>query len=175
VKLFGEILDLEYGKALKADNRRDGPIPVYGSNGPVGWHDTALVNDAGIVVGRKGNPGTVQWVSTPFFPIDTTFFVSTKSDAPPFSVIYYLLDEAKLLRLSADSGVPGLNRNMVYAQHCVVPPARVARAFDETASKVRALQHALDVESRKLAELGDYLLPKLLSGRVRAGVADVER
>jgi len=59
---------LAYGKALKAEDRRDGNIPVYGSNGQVGWHDERLVPGPGIVVGRKGNPGIATWVPTDFFP-----------------------------------------------------------------------------------------------------------
>ncbi len=38
VKGLGDLLVLAYGKALKADSRRhDGDVPVYGSNGQVGW------------------------------------------------------------------------------------------------------------------------------------------
>lgn len=78
VKALGDLIELAYGKALKADNRRDGAIPVYGSNGQVGWHDEKLVSGPGIVVGRKGNPGIVIWVDSDFFPIDTTFYVLPK-------------------------------------------------------------------------------------------------
>jgi type I restriction enzyme S subunit len=70
---LGELIDLSYGKALKEENRRPGSIPVYGSNGQVGWHDEALARGPGIIVGRKGNPGTVVWVPSDFFAIDTTF------------------------------------------------------------------------------------------------------
>ena len=54
VKELGECIELAYGKALKADDRKGGSIPVYGSNGQVGWHDKKLVAGPGIVVGRKG-------------------------------------------------------------------------------------------------------------------------
>ncbi len=52
----GEVLELAYGKALKDENRHKGNVPVYGSNGQIGWHDEKLVEGQGIVVGRKGNP-----------------------------------------------------------------------------------------------------------------------
>ena len=75
VKVLGELIELAYGKALKADERKNGSIPVYGSNGQVGWHDERLVAGPGIVVGRKGNPGVVTWAHSNFYPIDTTFYV----------------------------------------------------------------------------------------------------
>jgi type I restriction enzyme, S subunit len=61
VRSLHDLLELAYGRALKAESRRNGQIPVYGSNGQVGWHDEYLVKGPGIVVGRKGNPGTVTW------------------------------------------------------------------------------------------------------------------
>ena len=64
VRKLGELLELEYGKALKAEDRCAGNIPVYGSNGQVGWHNEKLVNGPGIVLGRKGNPGVVTWAPT---------------------------------------------------------------------------------------------------------------
>ena len=75
VKELGELVELAYGKALRAKDRKGGPIPVYGSNGQVGWHDKKLVNGPGIIVGRKGNPGIVAWAHSDFFSIDTTFYV----------------------------------------------------------------------------------------------------
>jgi len=50
-------------------------VPVYGSNGQIGWHNEALVKGPGIVIGRKGNPGPISGAQTDFFPIDTTFML----------------------------------------------------------------------------------------------------
>ena len=75
---LGDLLELAYGKALKEENRKLGQIPVFGSNGQVGWHDEKLATGPGIIVGRKGNPGVVTWAPTDFFAIDTTFYVISK-------------------------------------------------------------------------------------------------
>jgi type I restriction enzyme S subunit len=50
---FGQIAELNYGKALKEENRVDGDFPVYGSSGVVGTHQAALVEGPTIVVGRR--------------------------------------------------------------------------------------------------------------------------
>ena len=117
VKILGNLLELTYGKALKADNRKqDGETPVYGSNGQVGWHNMSLVRGPGIVVGRKGNPGTVTWAHSNFFPIDTTFYVVPKNDKNILYFLYFALKSQNLSSLAADSAVPGLNRNLAYKQ-----------------------------------------------------------
>ncbi|EEV6167560.1 restriction endonuclease subunit S, partial [Escherichia coli] len=36
---LGEIVILNYGKALKAQDRNAGSIPVYSSGGLTGWHN----------------------------------------------------------------------------------------------------------------------------------------
>jgi hypothetical protein len=88
VKTLGDMLDLAYGKALKAEDRHDGNVPVFGSNGQVGWHDERIVAGPGIIVGRKGNPGVTTWVPSGFFAIDTTFYVVSmaKKPQPPLSL-----------------------------------------------------------------------------------------
>ena len=170
VREFGELFSLEYGKPLKAENRRFGEHPVLGSNGQIGWHDEALVPNAGIVIGRKGNPGTVLWVPTPFYPIDTTFYVVRKQGAPSLDMLYYFLDWAQLGRLSADSAVPGLNRNFVHREQCIIPQNVLVDCFAESIAPVHKLIHLLDCEARKLSELRDYMLLHLLSGKVRVRV-----
>ncbi len=167
VKKLGDLLELAYGKALKADNRQHGTVPVYGSNGQVGWHHEKLVAGPGIVVGRKGNPGTVTWSPTSFFPIDTTFYVVHKEDCRSLHFLFHVLQTNDLASLGADSAVPGLNRNLAYINKQVVPPARLLEKFDQHVSVLIERIHQGNEESRTLAALRDTLLPKLISGELR--------
>lgn len=164
---IGELCEFAYGKALKAETRRTGSIPVYGSNGQVGWHDEALVKGPGIIVGRKGNPGIVIWSPTDFFPIDTTFYVVPKGECRSFYFLFHSLRSHNLASLGADSAVPGLNRNMAYMSKQVLPPTDVQEAFDKQAGPLFERVHHNNEESRTLAALRDALLPKLLSGELR--------
>jgi type I restriction enzyme S subunit len=167
VKMLGEVIELAYGKPLKAEDRRTGPICVYGANGPVGWHDEKLVSGPGIVVGRKGNPGVVTWAHGDFYPIDTTFYVETKGDCRSLYFLFYALSNHNLANLSADSAVPGLNRNHAYMSKQVIPPAPLLEVFDKQAAPIFDAIKANASKSRTLATLRDTLLPKLLSGELR--------
>lgn len=172
VKRLGDLLELSYGKALKAEDRRAGHVPVYGSNGQVGWHDEALTRGPGIVVGRKGNPGIVTWAPTGFFAIDTAFFVVPKARCPSLHFLYHALQSHDLASLGADSAVPGLNRNLAYMSTQVLPPRALIEAFNAHAEALGARAHACTEESRTIASIRDALLPRLVSGELR--IEDVE-
>ena len=166
VERVNEHIELAYGKALKRDQRIDGPIVVIGSNGQIGLHNKGLVKGPGIVVGRKGNPGTVIWVDDDFFPIDTTFYIVQKSNTP-LSFWKYALSEFNLPSLSADSAVPGLNRNFVYSKSLCTPSGDVLKAFDLIFQSIRCLIFNNCQLVHTLTSLRDTLLPRLISGKLR--------
>ena len=167
VKRLGDLLVLAYGKALKADSRQhDGDVPVYGSNGQVGWHDEGLVRGPGIVVGRKGNPGVVTWVNTGFFCIDTTFYVIAKGNCNSLHFLLHALTDQDLPSIAADSAVPGLNRNLAYMNRQVVPSKEILGHFDTYVGPLFSQGACLRKEAQTLTSLRDALLPKLISGDI---------
>jgi len=167
VRKAGEILELAYGKALKDINRHRGNVPVYGSNGRVGWHDEKLVSGPGIIIGRKGNPGLVTWSQTDFYPIDTTFYVVLKNNYLSLHYLYYVLERQNLPDLAADSAVPGLNRNLVYMNEIIIPSKALIDLFDKQITDIRERIQKNCIENANLAALRDSLLPKLMSGEMR--------
>ena len=174
VKKVGDVCEFAYGKALRAGDRIEGPFPVMGSNGVVGLHNDYLVEGPGIIVGRKGNPGTVVYQSKSFYPIDTTFYVKHDRNQLPVSFLFLALASLDLPSLSADSAVPGLNRNIAYMTDILLPPADVLARYEGT---FQALQGQVRVnleEGSSLAGVRDTLLPKLLSGEVRVKEAEAE-
>ena len=173
IQKLGDLLELAYGRALKAESRRLGAIPVYGSRGQVGWHDERLVEGPGIVVGRKGNPGVVTWVPKDFFPIDTTFFVIPKLNPSWIEFFYFALMGHDLASLGADSAVPGLNRNLAYMNDQVVPPEPLVKRFERVAGGLLNRAHSLAGETATIVGLRDTLLPKLMTGQLR--VVNAER
>jgi len=170
IKTLGEVISLEYGKALKASVRQPGSVPVYGSNGRVGWHSKALVSGPGIVVGRKGNPGTVTWVAEAFFPIDTTFYVVPADEPLSLRYLYHALRIQDLPALAADSAVPGLNRNIAYENKLILPSVQLLGAFEFACTALAARVETNVGESKTLAQARDVLLPRLLAGEMEVHV-----
>jgi type I restriction enzyme S subunit len=156
---LGDVCEFVYGKAMKASDRIPGPVAVMGSNGQVGWHNVPLVKGPGVVVGRKGNPGIVTWVYRDFYPIDTTFYVAPNTQTVTLTYLFEAIMRLGLPGLSADSAVPGLNRNIAYMSRILVPDPGVLRAFDQQAITLYQRQFQADEQSCTLAGVRDFLLP----------------
>ena len=164
-----DVVELAYGKALKADDRRGGSVAVYGSGGVVGWHNIALVPGPGVVVGRKGNVGSVYWSDGPFFPIDTTYYVKTRL---PLTFVYFALRDLEFI--DSHAAVPGLSRDQAYGLPFVVPSAEVCNRFDEIISPIFALRRALCSATENLRATRDLLLPRLISGEIDVSGLDID-
>ena len=165
VQRLSDVLELAYGKALKATDRRDGQVPVYGSGGITGFHDEALVQTGSVIVGRKGTVGSLYWEDKPFFPIDTTFYVKPRT--APLTFCFYALQRLGLESMNTDAAVPGLNRENAYRLELTRPTSAVLRAFDNIAASLRATMRCNDERAALLDGLRDTLLPRLISGKLR--------
>lgn len=164
VARVGELIELAYGKALKASDRQAGSVPVYGSGGVTGYHNVALVGEPSVVVGRKGTVGALYWEDRPFFPIDTTFYV--KPRAAPLTFCYYALQRLGLEHMNTDAAVPGLNRGNAYRLELVSPPHGVLEAFDEVAMSLRQATRGNSSRADLLTSVRDAILPRLISGKL---------
>jgi type I restriction enzyme S subunit len=165
----GDIVELKYGKALAASSRNPGPIRVMSSAGAVGWHDQELASGPGIVVGRKGNVGSIHWAHGPFWVIDTAYFV--QSDLP-LSFLFHALETLEFRNTHA--AVPGLNRDDVYMQTMVVPDTNTLNRFSAIATQSFEMLNTLELHSANLAAQRDLLLPKLISGKLDVSDLDID-
>lgn len=166
---LGDALELAYGKALRADDRMGGPVGVYGSGGHVGWHDEALVAGPGIVVGRKGNVGSVNWSDRDFFPIDTTFYV--KSDMP----LRFLDQMLRTLEfIDSHAAVPGLSREQAYALMVTKPEDRLLSSYESAVQPMYGLRRNLTEQNAVLRDARDLLLPRLVSGELDVSELDLD-
>ena len=160
-KTLANLATLNYGKALKAENRKEGDIPVYGSSGIVGYHNVSLINCPCIIIGRKGNVGSVFFSHVPCFCIDTVYYVNAEQTS------YYLMLLLQNMNfISSDAAVPGLNRNYAYGLPVIVPDEVTATVFEELVSPIFEQINALKNANIKAAMARDALLPKLMSGQL---------
>lgn len=162
------IVELAYGKALKDENRTQGEYPVVGSSGIVGTHNMYFVPGPGIVIGRKGNVGSVHWIDANFYPIDTVFFVKSELN---LHYLYFLMQSLNFL--NNDAAVPGLNRAQAYANKFLLPPGLLLRNFEHIASTLFSQNRNLQVSNENLRIVRDRLLSRLLSGKLDVESLDV--
>jgi len=172
---LGEFCPFAYGKNLPEKKREKGPYRVYGSNGPVGFHNKPLVEESGIVIGRKGTVGAVHYTAQPFWPIDTTFYV-TKAEHRNLRYTYYLLKSLGLEYMNADSAVPGLNRDAAHARKILVPEldeqraiAHILGTLDDKIELNRKMNETLEAMARAIFKCWFIDFEPVIENALRAG------
>jgi len=158
---IGDILILNYGKAIPKDGRLNGKIRVYSSAGQFGFCKKALVNEPTIIVGRKGSIGTIYFESEPSHCIDTAYFIKGSECKFPLIFTYDLLRKLNLASMDEDSAVPGLNRNTVYAIKIILPAINIVNEYSKFLTKLNYINTDFKTENNKLLELQNILLAKL--------------
>ena len=158
---IGAVLELRYGRALKGSDRVEGPFPVYGSSGIVGTHQSAFVEGPTIIIGRKGNVGSIYWSAVDCWPIDTVYFI------PKDEIDFWLyLALPSVGFQNTDAGVPGLNRNFAYSRKIVRPDGHIRRLFNEFVAPIFSQRTTLENYNQKLSQTRDLLFPRLMKGEI---------
>lgn len=107
---FKEFVVLQRGFDLPKKEMIGGPYPVVGSTSIIGYHNEYKVNPPGVVTGRSGSLGFVQYLRDKYWPHNTSLWVKDfKGNFPQY--IYYHLLTLDLKRFNSGVGVPTLNRN----------------------------------------------------------------
>ena len=168
VSPVASLLQFQYGKGMKASERlNEGPVPVFGSNGLVGYCETPLTEAPSIIVGRKGSAGALNLCDGPSWTTDVAYFV----EAPHYFDLRYLLIGLQMLNLgSLGKGVkPGLSRADVYALPLSVPPLaeqhRIVAKVDELMALCDRLEASLTTgDDTRCRLLGALLIEALEPG-----------
>jgi type I restriction enzyme S subunit len=121
---LGEILPLRYGKARSEHHGEPREhTSVFGSSGVLGPFHRALTTGPTLIVGRKGNVGSVYYSEQPCWPIDTVYYSETTPDLNlPF--FKYLLEPLRLKDLDRSTAIPGLSRGDYNTLQVGIPPFR---------------------------------------------------
>jgi len=168
---ISDLIELNYGKGLKEADRKLGPVSVYGSNGIVGSHNTALTKVPSIIIGRKGSVGAVHYSPTACWPIDTTYYVDKFNGLNPMFLMY-ALRLLNLADLDTSTAIPGLNRNDVYSEEIPLPPIneqkRIVAKVEELLTRVNATKERLAKVSVILKRFRQAVLAAACSGRLTA-------
>ena len=117
---WGEVAGLEYGKAIRDYQNAVGDYPVYGTNGPIGFHQTPLCATPGVIVGRKGVYRGIHYSDKPFFVIDTAFYLKPKVDMD-LRWAYFCLLTYDINGMDSGSAIPSTSRDEFYKLPVAVP------------------------------------------------------
>ena len=152
---FKDFVTLQRGFDLPKSRMIDGDVPVLGSNCVIGFHNEVKVEAPGVVIGRSGTLGFVQYSKKSFWPHNTSLWVKDfKGNDPRF--VYYKLQTLHLERFNGGVSVPTLNRNALDTFTVRVPPqpeqlriVSVLSSYDDLIEnnrrRIRLLEQAAEV------------------------------
>ena len=152
--LFKDFVTLQRGFDLPKSQTDDGDVPVLGSHSVIGFHSEAKVEPPGVVTGRSGTLGRVQYINQPYWPHNTALWVRDfKGNDPQF--VYYKLQTLHLERFNGGVSVPTLNRNVLDTLSLEVPVlseqkrvASILSAYDDLIENNRRRMQLLEQAAR---------------------------
>lgn len=163
------LFELEYGWHLPEWDRKEGEIPVFGSGGLSGLHNSHFVDGPGIIIGRAGKIGSesVYYSHINFCPLETTFYVSINNK----KYIRYLYFFIKTLSMiNTGSSVPNLSRSYIHNTKILIPDEKIIENYDRIVEPLFELIYENSKQNESLSQIRDALLPKLMSGKIRVPV-----
>ena len=166
VRKIAIVSPLQRGFDLPTSDLEYGPYPVVYSNGVQNFHNFAIVKGPGVVTGRSGTIGIVNYINDDYWPHNTTLWVTDfLGNFPKF--IYYLYSYIGFERFGTGSGVPTLNRNDVHEFNIALPQPTEQEAIAEALSDADTLIESLAQLIAKKRQIKQGTMQELLTGKKR--------
>ena len=146
---LGDILNFRRGHDLPHSAMKPGNIPVAGSNGIIGYHDTATPIKPILTIGRSGNVGKPYFYEEAWAHNTTLYVDDFKGNDPKF--LYYLCQTMPFANFGGGSAVPTLNRNHIHPLETKIP----VKVEDQCriASILSSLDRKLELNNKLNADL----------------------
>lgn len=116
---FSELFSWKSGKPIVEFSK--GSIPIYGSNGIIGYTNKGNFSNK-IILGRVGAYcGSVEYCPNEFYATDNTLVTTCKEDVISYLYAQYLLKLLKLNNYAGGSAQPLITQNLLKHIKCNIP------------------------------------------------------
>ena len=155
VKSLDKIIDLKNGK-ISPQRNISGKIPVYGSNGIIGFTDKTTSFENSIIIGRVGEYcGSVFFSKVKCWVTDNAITGHAKDNTSSL-FLYYLLKNLELNKRRGGSGQPLLNQSSINSIEVVLPiilteQKAIAKILSDLDSKIE-LNQKMNKTLEKIAQ-----------------------
>ena len=167
---LGELCQFKRGKGLLSKNAIPGDVPVVaGGLGPSCYHDVSNTKAPVITISGSGaNAGFMRMYHQEVWASDCSFIDVTCENW--LFVYCFLAINSHLLKHAQTGAVqPHVKPADIHDFDLVIPPHETIQKFQNTISSFIRKKGIIEQESRRLAQLRDTLLPRLMSGEIKVG------
>ena len=165
-KRLGSALTVRHGRSQRYVTGPDGKYPILASGGEIGRTDVFLYDKPSVLIGRKGTIDDPQYVSLPFWTVDTLFYTEI-ADGMSAKFLYYKFCMIPWRSYNEASGVPSLNSRTIENIEVNLPKSdeqyAIAAVLSDMDTEIAALERRRD----KTRVVKQGMMQQLLTGRVR--------
>ena len=178
---LGDVIDIHDSRRVPLSRRerekRKGSFRYYGATGIIDYVNGFLFDGPFVLVGEDGT--VVNDQDTPItqyvwgrFWVNNHAHVLTGSSSISTEYLRVLLDHINIRPFVTGAVQPKLSQRNLKSVPILSPPPEAVAVFDDIIAPLFAWLRQAHDQSRELASMRDLLLPELLTGSVRVGVAD---
>lgn len=153
LKKWSDVLTIVSGKNQKAVEDSNGPYPIYGSGGIIGYASSYICDAGTTIIGRKGTINSPIFVNEPFWNVDTAFGISPGNELHP-KYLYYYCCFFNFKELDKSTTIPSLAKRDLLQIQMPVPSLseqdRIVSKIEELFSKLDASVAELQTAKEKL-------------------------
>ena len=162
---LGSIANIVTGKRPKrktADKNEHDNVPILGASGIMGYTNESMYRSKILVIGRVGTLGVVQRVEKDCWPSDNALVIQS----PYYEYVKQVLVRFDYLSINRGSTQPLITQTDIKNICVIIPPQHILKQFEYRVGKCMNLYSLLLDETKKLEEMREALLPKLMSGEL---------
>ena len=161
-----DISDIKYGKGLSKNKLTSEGYPVFGGNGIIGYYSNYLYKDPQILISCRGAASGTILESLPNSYVTSNSLIIELKDYYYFNFIKNYLYMNQLHSFATGSAQPQITIDNL--KNVMIPYPSKEKITDlikilDNNSQTGTLIY---FENKKLSELRDSLLPKLMSGEI---------
>ena len=168
---LGSLLSVRHGRDHQGFMTKHGRYPVLGSGGIIGRMNRSIFRKPSVLIGRKGTITKPQFMSEPFWAVDTLFYTEIGLGGSA-KFLYYLFCQIDWLAHNEASGLPSLNSRTIERILVSVPPLpeqqAIATVLSDMDTEIAALERRLD----KTRAIKQGMMQQLLTGSTRLLIPD---
>ena len=114
-----DLIVIKNGKDHK--KLKNGQYPVYGSGGIMRYADSYLYDQESVLLPRKGTLNNIQFVTEPFWTVDTCYYTVVNRDKVLPYFLYCCLCKMDIQSLNTGSAVPSMTFEKYYSIEVPIP------------------------------------------------------
>ena len=161
---LGDLIKIQSGQGLTANQMNGGSIPVYGGNGINGYHNESIIHKPTIVIGRVGvHCGSVHLTESEAWVTDNAFITTYPEHYINLSFFIYSLKFLNLGKAQNATAQPVISGKKINPLPFPLPPLAEQKRIVERVEEIFKLLDIIDEAQKKYSADAEILKSKLIT------------